>query len=187
MSKKSGSKSKLTYLHEKTHKEIKNDTVTILEEEVKDGPKGISFKFYQKKGGNILKVKGYQAGPDGNFKVMITKDGDKKESTDLSLADVIKMIKTMKDLDFAVKYLSGSKKQTGGYYHYTARVTSRGKRKSKKGSKKGSKKRSRKGYRKGSRKGSKKTGRVVSRKGSKKRSRKASRKASKKSRKRSRK
>ena len=175
MSKKSGSKrtkAQPSYLHKKLHKEVKNGVSTVLEENVMDGPKGVSFKFYSKKGDKTMRVVGKQD-TKGNFMLKVMENNKvKSDEKDLSLVDLLKHIKKIKELDFAVKYLSSSKKQKGGYYHYP--ISGGAKRKgSRKGSRKASKKR-------GSKKASKK-------KASRKKSKKGSRKRSKKGRKRSKK
>lgn len=174
-------KSNLTFLHDKKHIEIKNNTVTNLEEVVRDGDRGISFKYYSKEGDKTVKVTGFQTGPDGKFNVKVVRDKNvESDDKDLSLADVLKLLKGIKGMEFATKYLSSSKKQSGGYYHY---CSNGGRRQSRSGSKKGSRKGSRKGSKKGSRRGS----RRMSSRGSTSRSRSRSRKGSKKSSRKSRK
>jgi hypothetical protein len=175
----------LTYLHKKSHTEVKAGKVMVVEEQVKDGPKGISFKFYQKKDNKVTKVVGFQM--NGKFTLKITRDGkNEPEKTGLGKTEVLKALSSMKDLEFATKYLSTAVK-LGRIPTYHARVTGTTsrvgtvKRRSRKGSskkrssKKGSKKKSRKS-RSRSRSRSKSSKRSSKKKSSKKKSRKGSRK-----------
>jgi len=174
MSEKPRRKSNLSFLHEKKFMDVKNDVVTLIEEVVRDGSKGISFKYFHKVGDKVVKIQAYQNAPGGEFEYKETKDKEAGEPEKLTLAKLIAKIEKKKELKFALDYLKGAKQQAGGYYSYL----NGGKRKSKKGSKKSSKKSSRKGSkkhmwggkRKSSRKGSKKTSKKASKKGSKKRS-----------------
>jgi hypothetical protein len=159
--------SKITYRHKEESTDIKNGKITVYEEDIIDGPKGVSFKLYKKTDTKKEKIIG-RRNDDGTYTFIHIVD-DKKDSKNLSLADLLKEIKKIKGLEFAVKYLS------------TAKMARASRALSRSGSRKGSKKRtSRKGSKKRtSRKGSKKR---TSRKGSKKRtSRKGSRKAVKRS------
>lgn len=127
--------------------------LTVNEQQVIVGDKGISFKYYHKKGNKKVKIIGKEQ-DDGSF-LLITIDGDKKEQKTLSKKELIDYIKKDEQLAFA---LNSIKAQKGG---------KRGSRKgTRKASKKGSRKASRKGSRKGSKKGSKGGARGGSRKGS---------------------
>lgn len=155
----------LTYLHKKSHTEVKAGKVMVVEEQVKDGPKGISFKFYQKKDNKVTKVVGFQI--NGKFTLKITRDGkNEPEKAGLGKTEVLKALSSMKDLEFATKYLSTAVKlgRNPAYHARATRTVSRvgkvkrrsRKRSSKKeSSKKGSKSRKRSSKKK-SRKGSRK-------------------------------
>ncbi len=170
-------RTKLTYLHKKSHTEIKGDDKLVVEEVVMDGPRGVSFKFFHKKNDKTKKVTGRQD-EAGKFSLRVMEDKEVKlDEKDLSLADLLKHLKKMKDLDFAVKYLSAAKKQKGGYYHYVGSPMAGGRKGSKR---RASKKRSKKVSKKASKKRSKKSSKKVSKKRPKK---KVSKKRSKKSRK----
>lgn len=145
-------KTKLTFLHFREKRDIVDGVSTLTEEEaVRDGPLGISFKFYRKKDDKTMKVTGRQS-KDGVFMVKITKDKEvTTDKSDLTLAQTLTLIKGIKELDFVVKYLSKTK-QKGGVYHYGGKRHSRKmKRKSTK-KRKSSKKKSKKARKKSTRK-----------------------------------
>ncbi len=156
--------------------DVKNDVVTMIEEVVRDGSKGISFKYFHREGDKVIKIQAYQTAPGGEFEYKETKDKVAGTPEKLTLEKLIAKIAKKTELKFALDYLKGAKKQAGGYYSYL----NGGKRKSKKGSKKASRKSSRKSSRKGSKKhmwgGKRKSSRKGSKKGSKKSSKRRSRK-----------
>lgn len=145
MSEKKGSKSMLTYLHQKSHKEVKNGKVVVREESIIDGPKGLSFKLYVKSDDKKIKYAGKS--DNGKFKVYVKED-DKKEEYELDHKEVLEMLKKNKDLQFIYEYVKNYKPEKGSQKGGS-------KKRSKKGSKKGSRKGSRKGSKMGSKKGSK--------------------------------
>ena len=132
----------LSFLHHIENKQIKDGKVLLVQEEiVRDGPKGIYFKFYQKKDDKIIKITGIQDAK-GNFTVKITKDGDAKEKPDLSMKETLAMIDKIKELSFAVKYLEKAK-QKGGKWRYSRSSSRKKSTKKKSTKKKASKKRKR--------------------------------------------
>jgi uncharacterized protein YkuJ len=174
MSEKPRHKSNLSFLHEKKFMDVKNGVVTMIEEVVRDGSKGISFKYFHKEGDKVVKIQAYQTTPGGEFEYKEMKDKEASTPEKLTLEKLIAKIDKKKELKFALDYLKGAKKQAGGYYSYL----NGGKRKSKKGSKKSSRKGSKKSSRKGSKKHMWGGKRRSSRKGSKKASKKSSKKRS---------
>lgn len=129
-------------------------TLTVKEQTIINGPKGLSFKYYHKDGNKIVKIKGEEQA-DGSFLLTI-KDGNNEEKKTLSKKELLKYIKDNEQLVFAIESIEAQKG---------------GKRKAKRVSRKGSKRSSRRTSRKGSRKGSKGGARKGSRGGSRKGSR----------------
>ena len=133
----------------------------IYEEQVIDGPKGLSFKLYKRDGDKKEKIVG-KRNESGTFTVIYIK-GDKKDTETYTLEELKKEVKKNKELDFVTKYISTAK------IARTSRRLSRAssKRRSRGAKKVTSKRRtSRKTSRKGSKKGSrkaKKTSRKTSR------------------------
>jgi len=142
MSKK-GSKSSLTFLHEKTFKQVKDNKVIINEESVIDGTKGLTFKLYQKEDDKKKKFIG-KSKDDGTYELIII-DGDKKEVLNFTNKELLEFVKKNPELEFVHTYLK-TRKLSGGKKGYKLKSNS------KRGSRKGTKKSSRKGTKKGSRK-----------------------------------
>ena len=143
---------KLTFLHMQHSKEIKDGKVVEHEEQIIEGDKGLTFKLFKKNDKESQKHH-IKHNDDGTFtyKMMV---GDKKnEMNNISVDELLKELKSSKDLKFVVDYVSSMKKKKGG-----------AKKSSKKGSKKSSKKGSKKSSKKGSKKGSKKSSKKGSRK-----------------------
>lgn len=130
-------------------------SLTVNEQQVIVGEKGISFKYYHKDGNKKVKIIGKEQ-DDGTF-LLITIDGDKKETKTLSKKELLDYLKDNEQLAFAIESIKSKK---GG--------KRKSRRSSRKGSKKGSRKGSRKGSKGGARKGTKKGSRRGSRKGSRK-------------------
>ena len=139
--------SKLTYLHKVMNQSLKDGEVTTYEEEIIDGPKGITVKLYSKSGGVIEKIR--ISGKDDKFIMKVT-EGDKTEDTQLNKKELMEELKKNKKLKFAADF---AKTQKGGSWLNRAGGSKKGSKSSKKGSN-GSKKGS-KGAKKGSKRGSK--------------------------------
>jgi len=84
----------------------KGDKVTVYEVEVRDGPKGVSFKFFSKSEEKTIKYLGKQK-PDGSFFYMADVDGKKDSKESVSRAGVVGLISGVRGLEKAVEYLSG--------------------------------------------------------------------------------
>ena len=125
--------SKLNFLHDVKNRSIKDDKVTVDEEYIIDGPKGITIKYYHKEGTEIEKIS--ISGKDDSYRMIVISGGEKKEST-LSKSDLAKEIAKNKKLAFAKDY---SKSQKGGRKSSRSGSKSKSKSKGKKGSKSGSK------------------------------------------------
>ncbi len=144
-----------TYLHHEQSKQIKNGKVTIHEEQVIDGPKGLSFKLYKRDGDKKEKIVG-KRNKDGTFTIIHIK-GDKKDSNNYTVEELKKEIKKHKELDFVNKYVSTAKiaRQSRKMSRASSRRRSRAAKKASRKAKKTSRKTSRKAKRT-SRKGSRK-------------------------------
>lgn len=138
--------SKLTYLHKVMNQSLKDGEVTTYEEEIIDGPKGITVKLYSKSNGVIEKIR--ISGKDDKFIMKVT-EGDKTEDTQLTKKELMEELKKNKKLKFAADF---AKTQKGGSWLNRPEMTKKGSKSSKAGSK-------------GMKKGSK--GSRVSKKGSK--------------------
>jgi hypothetical protein len=133
-------KSLLTYLHKKSEEKREGDNYSMVEEQVLNGPKGISFKFYNKKNDKTIKINAMQT--NGKFILKVTKDNKVTlDKTDLDMPALLNLIKDMSEVAFAVKYLKDSK-QSGGVYHYNGGARGKKATKKKASNKKSSKKKS---------------------------------------------
>lgn len=169
------STSNLTYLFQNHWKELKNGKMFELEEKIMDGPRGVSFKLFKKESGKVLKYTAKQ-NEDGTFNLYVI-DGDKKDVQTLSRADLLKTIKTVKALAFAVKYLSSAQGRSRSMKRARSRKSRRKSRKSK--SRKSRKSRKSKGKsRRGSKRKPRRGSKRKSRKGSKRKSRRRSKRRS---------
>lgn len=142
MADRNSTPSNLTFEFFEQKRTRKDGKVMVHEVEVRDGPKGISFKFFSKADGKTVKYLGKQ-NADGTFFYMTDINGKKDKQEKLSKADVLKLIKTVKGLEEAAKYLSGAKmsRTTGGKKRSSRKSNSK-KRKSRGGSMSGGKKKS---------------------------------------------
>lgn len=115
-----------TFLHKVATSKIEKGKKLIHEEELMDGDKGLTIKYFHKEDDNAVKIVIRQTGDE--YKIMVTR-GDQKEEQTVSKEDVVKYIKKDKNLSWAANYLSGKKiaRSTGGKW-------------AKSGSKKGSRK-----------------------------------------------
>jgi hypothetical protein len=184
--------STLKFRHEKNVVKTVNGVKYTYKENILDGEKGLSFSLLVKKGeSDFFNIRVSQNGEVFNVKETKGKDVKEYDATD---ADIKKMLKTNKDLEFVNEYMKdrvkGGKKKASK--KESMKVSKKGSKKSmkvskkeskkvsKKGSKKSSKKGSKGGKKKSSKKGSKKSSKKGSKGGKKKGSKKASKKGSKK-------
>ncbi len=110
--------STLTYLLKNHSKHIEKDSVVEVEEQVADGSRGISFKYFSRKDKDTVKYSGSQA--NGKFKFVKSVNKEKEFEKELSKADLIKELAKIKELAFVLTYLK-SATQSGGYYRYQSR------------------------------------------------------------------
>jgi len=186
--------STVTFRHEYNESFKLKGVKHTVKHNIIDGSKGLSFMFLKKVGDDVNDFyKVYAKEENGKYKVEEIK-GDKKSESELSEADVKKMLKANAELAFVLNYMEkergkykGKVLKGGGFDGDMLPVADESvqmggaKRKgSKKSSKKGSKKSSKKGSKKmtggGKKKGSKKSSKKGSKKGSKKSSKKGSKK-----------
>jgi len=149
-----GKKSTLKYLHNTVVESVVDGKHSKVEESVIDGERGSSFKYFKKDGDKIFKVSAHQEekGKD-SFKLVII-EGEKRDEKVVKFADVIKEIKSRKELGFALKYFEKEVKMSRSSSKHSQKRSS--KKSSKKASKKSSKKASKKSPKKSSRKSSRK-------------------------------
>merc|ERR1711871_696816 len=166
----------VTYRYENNLTHFVKDVKHTIKENILDGKeKGLSFFFLKKIGDDFYKVDVKEM-ENKKFKVE-EKINDQVKNSEMSEAELLKMIKANKELKFIENYMKDRKGQKGGA---KAKKGSKARKGSKKSTKKGSK--AKKGSKKSTKKGSKKT---KARKSTKKGSRKGSKKVVKKSSKRS--
>jgi hypothetical protein len=123
-----------------------NGVKHVIKEDIIDGEKGLSFHYLSKVGEDKFhSITVRQISGEDKFSVR-QKINDKQEDSELSLAELEKMVKKMKELKFVAEYMSERGK-------YKAR------RSSKKSSHKISKKNSLSGGRRSHKRSSKKTSR----------------------------
>ena len=169
--------STVTFRHEQNKSYKLKGVKHTIKESVIDGEKGLSFMFLKKVGegeDDFYKVYVKENKETGKYEVD-EKKGSKEEKSEVSEAEVKKMVKANKDLKFVLDYMENGrgtykgKKVGGGEVLPNESQCGGGKKKS---SKKASKKASKKGSKKGSKKmrggGKKKSSKKASKKGSKK-------------------
>lgn len=162
----------LTYLHNVINKTLANGVINTYEELIKEGPKGLVIKLYNKVGDKVEKL--VLAGKGDSYTLKSNLNGTKEEKT-LTKREMLDELSKNKKLKFASDFLKTQK--GGALLKRIAHSMSRTKPKktSKKDSKKSSKKASKKISRKSSKKTSKKSSKNTSKSPAKKTSRKSSR------------
>lgn len=98
----------LEYLHQQTSKSVVGDTVVIHEENVVHGDKGFRINFYHKEKGHKMKVV-VTAKTPGEYIMKRMEDDKPVEEKKLSKADLIKELKSDKNLKFALEYVQSAK------------------------------------------------------------------------------
>jgi hypothetical protein len=172
--------STVTYRYENNLTHFVKDVKHTIKENILDGKeKGLSFFFLKKIGDKFYKLDVKEL-ESKKFKVEEKIDEEVKNS-EMSEAELLKMIKANKDLKFVESYMKNRKSQKGGAKKSAKKSSKKGSKKSsKKSTKKGSKKSAKKSTKKGSKKSAKKSTKKGSKKSAKKGSKKGSRKSTKK-------
>ena len=106
--------SKLTYFHKVLQQSVKNDKASTYEENVVDGPRGLSIKYFSKSGDKVEKIAIY--GKDDSFTMNV--DGNK---TEINREQMLKEIKSNPKLKFASD-IHSSLKNTEKLYYYKVSV-----------------------------------------------------------------
>lgn len=101
------SESTVTFRHEYSESFKLKGVKHLIKQNIIDGSKGLSFMFLKKVGDNDF-YKVYAMEHDGKYKVEETK-GEKKTESELSEADVKKMLKSNKDFDFVLNYMDNDR------------------------------------------------------------------------------
>ena len=133
----------LKFLHKVLNESLKNGVREAYEEQIIEGPRGITIKLFKKDADGVEKI--LITGKEDNYK-MRTQKGEKKDEKDLNLKDMLAELKGNKLLKFAAEF---AKTQKGGKLFG-------GKRSSKKASKTASKKTSKRSSKRTSKRTSKK-------------------------------
>jgi hypothetical protein len=129
----------LKFLHKVLNETLKNGAREAYEEQIIDGPRGITIKLFKKDANGVEKI--LITGKDDSYK-MKTQNGEKKDEKNFTLKEMLSELKNNKALKFAAEF---AKTQKGGKLFG-------GKRPSKKTSKNVSKKTSKKSSKRTSRK-----------------------------------
>jgi hypothetical protein len=101
-------KSELKYYYNTSLEEVKDGVMSMIEETVIDGKKGLSIKFFKKSDDKLDKVSAKQK-EDGTYVMSVIKAGKKEEKDNLSKSSLITELKKHKEMKFAVDYLSKMK------------------------------------------------------------------------------
>jgi len=97
--------STVTFRHENNKSYKLKGVKHTVKESLIDGEKGLSFMFLKKVGeGDFYKVYAQENKETGKYTVK-EKKGEKEETMELSEAEVKKMVKANKDLDFVKEYM----------------------------------------------------------------------------------
>jgi hypothetical protein len=97
--------STVTFRHENNYSYKKGGVKHVIKEEIIDGEKGLSFHYLKKSGEDKFhSITVRQSGTEDNYSVR-QKVGDKSSDSNMTLADLSKMIKSMKELKFVAEYL----------------------------------------------------------------------------------
>lgn len=104
------SESTVTFRHEMNHSYKLNGVKHTIKESLIDGAKGLSFMFLKKVGDSDF-YKVYAKEENGKYKVQEVK-GDKTTDSELTEAEVKKMLKANKELEFVLNFME---KERGKY------------------------------------------------------------------------
>ena len=98
-----GEKGELKFMHHIMNESKNNGKVAKEEESIFDGEKGLNIKYFEqiddKKSKYIIKS------ADKKTFILITIKGEKKDEKSMSLAELLKEVKGIKNLAFGLKYL----------------------------------------------------------------------------------
>jgi len=133
----------LKFLHKVLNESLKNGVRETYEEQIIEGPRGITIKMFKKDASGVERI--LIVGKDDSYKMKI-QHGEKKNEKDLTLKEMLSELKNNKALKFAVEF---SKTQKGGKLFG-------GRSKSKQSSKKTSKRSSKRSSKRTSKRNSKK-------------------------------
>lgn len=99
--------STLTYKYVNNTNTLSNGKKTYLEENLFDGPKGVSFKYYNKVDDVVIK---YAAKQEDDMFLLYTKENDKEDRTNITRKDLMSFLKKKAPmLNFVVDYLKKKK------------------------------------------------------------------------------
>lgn len=96
--------SKQLYIHNVKNENVNNDEKFVHEEFIKDGPKGLVFKFYTKTRGkkdSSYKIKGIESGNEKFTLTTIKNKDEAKKFENVTLKDLAKH----KELKFLIDYM----------------------------------------------------------------------------------
>ena len=105
------SKSQIHYQLNNYYKEIKNGQMEEKEQSIFDGSKGLTFKFFSRKGDAIEKYVG-RKNEDGTYSVAHIVNNQKSETT-LNLEELLSELRNNRNFDFILNYLSEKQRSTG--------------------------------------------------------------------------
>ena len=162
------------YRHDNSYSYKKKGIKHTIKENLKDGDKGMDFRYLKKIGDDIHIISGIENEEKKDTFKITEKKNDKVTETEMTMAELKKMLKSNKELAFVLDFIEKEKGSFKGKHgKHPKKVSKKVSKKSKKASKKASKKKS-KGGKKASKKASKKSSKKT------KKSKKASKKSSKK-------
>ena len=98
----------LKFLHKVLNESLKDGVREAYEEQIIEGPRGITIKLFKKDADGVEKI--LITGKDDNYK-MRTQKGEKKDEKDLTLKEMLSELKNNKVLKFAAEF---AKTQTVG-------------------------------------------------------------------------
>ena len=98
----------LKYLHKILNESLKNGVREAYEEQIIEGPRGITIKMFKKDADGVERI--LIVGKDDKYK-MKTQKGEKRDEKELTLKEMLSEIKNNKSLKFAAEF---SKTQKGG-------------------------------------------------------------------------
>ena len=105
--------STVTYRYEKTHSYKKKGVKYVVKESVIDGEKGLSFHFLTKEGDKKFYRISVRETEKDKFTVKEKKDDKETEKKNVSIADIIKMLKANKYLAFVLAYVTNERGKYG--------------------------------------------------------------------------
>jgi hypothetical protein len=98
----------LYYSKELSSSRVGDKPSNVLEKEVNHAEDKLFCKFFENKNGKKTKILVIAPGSGGEYKLVVTKDDDKKESTH-SKSEIEAYLKKNKHLEFMLKYINSTK------------------------------------------------------------------------------